>query len=173
MDRQGLFRDQRVELVEGLIYNFKKPQSSQHATGIRIAYLVLDKVFGAGFDVRSQLPLHLGPQSMPEPDLSVVPGEPDDYFDHHPTQALLVVEVSDASDLHDRRRKARLYARWNIQDYWIVLLRLDGLEVLREPVDGLYRTRRIFRRGETISPLARPEAALAVDDLLPGNAPTS
>jgi Uma2 family endonuclease len=109
------------------------------------------------------MPLALGPPSEPEPDIAVVAGEPDDYLDHHPSTAVLVVEVADSSQFHDRKRKAAVYARAELPNYWIVNLRFDRIEVLRDPADGLYRARRIYRRGETISPLARPEAALAVE----------
>jgi Uma2 family endonuclease len=61
----------------------------------------------------------------------------------------------------------------DIQDYWVVNLRLDVVEVLREPRKGIYQSRRIYRRGETISPVAKPEASVAVDDLLPRHAKAS
>src|SRR6478736_2139868 len=64
-------------------------------------------------------------------------------------------------------RIPRIYVRAGIADYWIMNLRLDAVEVLRDPQGGLYRTRLVFHRGETISPLARPEVSIAVDDLLP------
>jgi Uma2 family endonuclease len=84
-----------------------------------------------------------------------------------------VVEVADSSQLHDRKRKAKVYAAAGIQDYWITNLRLDAVEVFRDPQEGAYRSRRIYRRGEAISPAARPEASVAVDDLLPRHAPAS
>ncbi|MGH7490273.1 MAG: Uma2 family endonuclease, partial [bacterium] len=74
---------------------------------------------------------------------------------------------TDTSQYHDRKRKAKWYARVGIADYWIMNLRLDEVEVLRDPQGGLYRTRLVFHRGETISPLAKPEISIAVDDLLP------
>lgn len=157
--------DRRVELVNGVIYELS-PQSSQHARGIAKATRALLTAFGPGFHVRPQLPLALGPHSMPEPDLAMIAGEPDDATDH-PSTAALVVEVTETSQLHDRERKARDYARAGIPDYWILNLRLDAIEVLRNPQDGLYRSRLVFRRGETISPLARPEVAIPVADLLP------
>jgi Uma2 family endonuclease len=168
----GLFKDRRVELVEGALYDMAA-HLTLHATGIRLVARALDKIFTDGYDIRSQLPLTLGPLSEPEPDVAVVIGGPRDYRAHHPSTAVLVVEVADSSQFHDRKRKAALYARAELPDYWIVNLRLDLIEVFRDPADGLYRTRRIYRRGEKISPLARPEATLAVDDLLPDDVPAS
>ena len=41
------------------------------------------------------------------------------------------------------------------------------LEVYRDPTPDGYRTVQIRRAGETIAPLARPAATIAVADLLP------
>jgi Uma2 family endonuclease len=168
----GLFKDRRVELVDGVVYDMP-PQLSPHATGLQKALWALRAAFPSGWDIRSQLPLALGPKSMPEPDIAVVVGDPDDYLAQHPSEAVLVVEVADSSQFHDRKRKAKIYAGAAFPEYWIVNLRFDVVEVLRDPADGVYRTRKTYRRGETISPLARPDASIAVDDLLPRHAAAS
>lgn len=162
----GAFRDRRVELIDGVVYDMS-PQDSPHATGVTKAHRALTAAFPSGFVVRSQMPLALGRHSMPEPDLAVVPGEPDDYGTSHPTAAVLIVEVTDSSQHHDRSRKVQIYARAGVQDYWIANLVQDVLEVYREPVKGIYRQKLILHRGESISPLARPEVSVSVDDLLP------
>jgi len=173
MAELGFFQDQRVELVDGVVYEFMTPQLSPHATGVQKGLRALRAAFPADCDIRSQLPLILGLKSMPEPDLAVVVGEPDDYVHTHPSTAILIVEVADSSLLHDKKRKAEVYAAAGIADYWITNLRTDAVEVFRDPREGAYQTRRICRRGETISPLARPEASVAVDDLLPRHEPAS
>ncbi|HEX2644988.1 MAG TPA: Uma2 family endonuclease [Thermoanaerobaculia bacterium] len=156
----------RFELVEGVVYDMA-PQNSRHATAVRLLQKALDAVFGAGFDVRCQLPLALGADSEPEPDFAVVSGDPRDYRDSHPTRAVLAVEIADSSAFHDRVRKGRLYARSGIPEYWILNL-IDGvLEVYREPGEDSYRSRVILRPSETISPLARSQAAITVGDLIP------
>ena len=163
----GVFGDRRGELVDGVVYEMT-PQESPHASGIRRGRRALQAVFPPEeFDVDAQLPLALGDEDMPEPDLAVVPRDPMDYVNSHPTGALLVLEVTDTSQYHDRKRKVRTYAKAGIQDYWIVNIPRDVLEVHRDPVDGIYRTRQILRRSERIAPLARPESQIAVDDLLP------
>lgn len=162
----GIFGEDRVELVDGVIYDMT-PQNSPHMTGVRKVQKAFERVFQAGYDVRPQGPLALGAESMPEPDVAVVVGEPDDYSAAHPTTALLVVEVSDASELHDRNRKAALYARAGIPEYWILNLVRDHLEVYRDPVEDAYRTREIVGRGSAVAPVARPDCRIALEDLLP------
>ena len=166
MAEAGVFApDKRVELVDGIIYDMS-PQKNRHATGIAKGVQALMAAFSPGYHLRPQLPLVLGTYSMPEPDLAVVAGDPDDYEDH-PSEAVLIVEVTETSQYHDRKRKAKLYAETGLQESWILNLRLDGVEVFRNPKNGEYRTKRVFRRGQRISPLARPEVSIAVDDLLP------
>jgi Uma2 family endonuclease len=116
---QGFFHpEERLELVEGVIYEMT-PQSSFHATGVRAVHLALESVFAQGYDVRPQLPLAVGDDSEPEPDIAVVQGAWQDYSHSHPFTAVLVVEVADSSLLHDRKRKTRLYAQAGIPEYWI------------------------------------------------------
>ena len=114
-----------------------------------------------------QLPVAIDDYSEPEPDVAVVTGEIRDYRDAHPTSPLLVVEVSDDSLRHDRTVKQRLYARCGIPEYWILALPDARLEVYRDPAQDGYRTVTIHGAGDTVAPLARPEARIAVDDLLP------
>jgi Uma2 family endonuclease len=163
----------RVELIDGEVLAVT-PQGSAHATAVRLAEEALRAAFGAGFDVRVQMPLALDAASEPEPDVAVVRGSPRDYRDHHPATALLVVEVADTTLAHDRERKASLYARAGIAEYWIVNLLDRRLEVYRDPAprpearpDSGYREVRSHAASERISPQASPRTAFQVADLLP------
>ena len=167
-----MFDGQRVELIEGEIVDMS-PQMSPHAMAISLTLLELQKAFPDSY-VRMQLPLSFGSSSEPEPDLAVVTGKPRDYPTGHPQTALLVVEVSDSTLRYDRTRKASLYARAGIEDYWVLNLVKKCLEVMRGPVeDGDaefgwgYASITTLKSGDHVSPLAKPQAAIAVADLLP------
>ena len=157
---------QRVELVDGIIYEMS-PQKGPHATGILLVTEALRAAFPRGYQIRVQLPLILGDEAEPEPDLAVVPGDPRDYVQAHPATAVLIVEVSDSSSFHDRERKRALYARSGIPEYWILDVVADRLKVHRDPDAGSYRTGLVLEAGDTIAPLASPGATIAVADLLP------
>jgi len=172
MADMGLFEGQRVELIEGEIVDMA-PQKNPHVLGVSRASRALTKAFGDAFWVRSQAPLHMGAKSEPEPDLAVVPGPMESYKDH-PTAALLIVEVADTTLRFDRGQKASLYARAGIKDYWIINIQDECVEVLREPVADAraplgwrYKSVVTVRSPATIAPLAKPEAVIAVADLLP------
>src|SRR5437870_1177779 len=80
----GLFRDRRVQLIEGEILDMP-PLGNLHCISTECTARALRDVFGAGFWVRVQMPLDLGPLSDPEPDLAVVHGSPRDYASHPST----------------------------------------------------------------------------------------
>ena len=170
----GLFRDQRVELIEGTIVQMP-PQKNFHVIGIGLVEQAMQAAFGPRHWVRTQAPLHLGRRSAPESDIAVVPGGPRDYAAAgHPTTALLIVEVSDTTLAYDRGRKASLYARAKIADYWILDLVHRRLEVRRNPVPDVsqhygWRYQDVLLLGppDRIAPLAAPKKRVAVADLLP------
>lgn len=170
----GMFGRQRVELIEGAIIRLPA-QKNLHAISIDLTQDALRGAFGPGFWIRIQLPLHLGPRSAPEPDLAVVLGRSRDYLKtDHPQTALLIAEISDTSLAYDRFRKASLYARAGIADYWIVDLIDRRLEVRRSPVADPamrygfgYADESVLTESDFVSPLAAPAARIAVGDLLP------
>jgi Uma2 family endonuclease len=168
----GFFDGQRVELLEGRIFVLDS-QSPAHVFSLQRAASLLRGVIGPAFLVRRRGPLDLGQTSEPEPDVCVVTGQGEDYAQAHPTRAVLIVEVSDTRVSYDRRRKGRLYARAGVGDYWIVNLVRRRLEVYRAPVpdptqrDGhRYSSRTDLTPPGTITPLALPQTAIAVADLL-------
>lgn len=174
MAEAGIFAPgERVELIEGEIVAMT-PQKSPHAAAGSLVEEALRVAFGPGFHVRSQRPLDLGPESEPEPDAAVVRGRPRDYVSAHPVTAVLVVEISDTTLAYDRGRKAALYAKAGIPEYWIVNLVDRILEVHRDPrpLSGKpsecgYRSMRQFEPSKTVTPLESPSAVILVTDLLP------
>ena len=174
MAEAGVFAPgERVELIEGEIIAVT-PQKSPHAAAVRLVQGALRGVFGGGFDVRPQLPLGLGPDSEPEPEIAVVRGTPRDYVQEHPTTAILLVEVADATLEFDRGRKASLYARAGIPEYWVVNLPDRTLEVHRDPgplpdrPSGYgYRSIRRIGPAESVAPASAPTAQVHVVDLCP------
>ena len=165
----GWFLDQRAELVEGEILELPALKNA-HAVSLKLTEDALDRAFGNGFWVRSQLPLALNDLSEPLPDLAVVPGKPRDYSEH-PSTAQLVVEISDSTLSYDRRQKQSLYAMSGLPEYWIVNLVDRQVEVYRTPtVDSAwpygwhYADRAVF---DSSSQVAIANVAIEVVDLLP------
>lgn len=173
MAEVGIFNGRRVELIEGDVIEMS-PQDPAHASVVGLVDYALKRIFRTGFVVRVQLPLSLGLDSDPEPDIAVVRGDLRDHLRKHPEHALLVIEVAGTSLEFDRTRKAGLYAGAGVEDYWIVNLVDACVEVYRKPrrdpqpprESGFGEVTRLAS-GQSISPLALPEASIPVVDLLP------
>ncbi len=151
------------------------PQSEPHVAGASRALWALSRAFGPGYFVRPPAPLRQGPRSKPEPDVAVVPGTAEDYLvTGTPSTAFLVVEISDTTLWHDRNRKASLYAKYDIRDYWIVNLVNRQIEIHRDPITDTthkygfrYNSKTILKPPAEISPLAKPNVKIPVLDFLP------
>jgi Uma2 family endonuclease len=165
--------EDRVELLDGLLVA-REQEGARHATVVALVRAVLEKAFGRSYHVREEKPIALDEQSEPEPDIVVVPGQPRDYVDAHPSRPVLVVEVAESSLALDRLRKGGLYARAGITDYWVVNLLDEVVEVYREPVrapsgrgEWKYDSVHRLRRHAVVTPLAVPRARIRVASLLP------
>ena len=171
---QGVFEPgDRVELIDGLLL-VAEPQSSPHYTAIQLVERALSRAFGEEWTVRTQAPIALDDASEPEPDVAVVARDPDAYRDAHPSQPVLIVEISESSYRIDRDHKASLYARARVRDYWIVDVVGGSVEIHREPAESSeapygwqYRSVTILRPPATVAPLVAPPSTIAVAALLP------
>ena len=167
MSEVGLFApDARLELLDGEIIDMS-PQGPLHVTATQLVAEALRQRLPAGYLVRVQAPIALDDRSEPEPDLCVVPGVPRDYAKSHPTQALLVIEVSDSTLEYDRTAKAAAYARNGIPEYWILNVRGRVLEVLTRPGPGGYASKAVVPEQGRIRSEALPTLTLEVAELLP------
>jgi Uma2 family endonuclease len=170
----GVFQPgEPIELIGGELL-VAEPQGPPHYTAIRKVGRSLERAFGPGWEIRTQGPMGLGEESEPEPDVAVVPGEPEDYGSAHPSGAALIVEVSESSLVFDRNHKGSVYARAGIPDYWIVNLVEGVLEVYRDPAPDAaapfgarYGRREVLDFSGQVSPLAAPHASIHVRGLFP------
>ncbi len=159
---------ERAELIEGVIYT-KMGQNDPHRFSVHYTARALRAAFGSDFDLMMQSPLRLGESSRPEPDIFIFRGSLEDYEARRSSadqDAVLVIEVSDSTLAEDRGRKARLYAKHGIQEYWIVNLRDRTLEVRGGPRPDSedYFETRVYREGESVPANGKP---VSISDLLP------
>jgi Uma2 family endonuclease len=140
MAEAGLFaEDERVELVDGEVIDVP-PMGHAHAGVLDyLAKMIMSSV-GARAIVRQQLPLRLGEDSEPLPDIAVARLRDDLYMRAHPagTETLLVIEISSTTLHFDRTFKVPMYARHGVPEVWVV--DVGGLHVhrYRSPMDNQY-----------------------------------
>lgn len=165
----GVFEGWKIELVRGILFDMPL-KSAQHAGSVSKLLRELREVSsGKGLSVRPQAPLAVSEDSLPDPDIAVVPDDPegDFYSAAHPTTAALVIEVADLTLQFDREVKEEIYARAGIPEYWIVNLVARHLEIYRQPSGDRYSSLATLSLSDEISPLFAPEASIQVARLLP------
>jgi Uma2 family endonuclease len=122
--------------------------------------------------VRVQHPMEAAPgdreRSLPEPDVAVLRERKNEYVSRHPRgdEMLLAIEVSDTTAAFDRSRKATLYARAGVPEYWVLDLNARMLVVHREP-DGTQYRQTFLHAPEEAVPLPGRSETIRVADILP------
>lgn len=162
-----LTSNNHVELLDGQIVEMA-PQDPPHASTTDEGSDYLKGLFAGRAKVRTQLPITISSSSEPEPDIAVVRIDPNRYRNRHPSpeDIFLIIEIADSTLSYDRNRKAKIYAKAGISEYWIVNLNQQQVIVLRDPLGEDYQTERILEATETIAPLAFPEIAIKLQNML-------
>ncbi|HEX8463508.1 MAG TPA: Uma2 family endonuclease, partial [Abditibacterium sp.] len=130
----GVFTpNDRYELLFGDLVK-KMGMNEPHAGVLLLLDAMLRTIFGVGYFIRAQLPFIADDESEPEPDFAVITGTLRDAFAGHPSQAILIVEVSDATLSYDLGAKSSLYAQAGVEDYWVVDIPHRLVHVHRRPI---------------------------------------
>jgi Uma2 family endonuclease len=130
----------RTELIRGVVIE-KMSKSPLHSRIASALYDLIRPQVRPDFWLRKEEPLTLH-DSEPEPDLSLVRGEPSAFITQHPSTAALIVEIAVTSAAEDRSL-ATLYAEAGVDEYWIVLPVERRVEIPRRPEAGFYLERTI------------------------------
>jgi Uma2 family endonuclease len=168
MGRAGvLHEDDRVELIGGEII-VMSPIGDVHAACVNGLTSWFVPKLGERAIVSVQNPIWLSDSDMPQPDLALLRPREDRYASGapRPEDVFVVMEVSDTSLRHDRRKLVR-YAAAGIPESWLFNLRSGRTEVHRDPAGGQYREVRIYDRDASISPLAFPDLVLPLAAVIP------
>jgi Uma2 family endonuclease len=150
--------DPRVELLDGQIVEMK-PGKPEHIFRVKDIYDRLVPQMSKAM-VLNQSSIELPSDGCPQPDIALLrPETPRDRL-ARPEDVLLLIEVSDSTLEKDRNAKLALYARDSINEYWIVNLQDDQLEVYRDPQRERYATSFTVKAGSSQVCLAFPEDAI-------------
>lgn len=141
----------RVELINGEIVTMMPIGPWHSASSTRLNYRLQRLYDGRGM-VTMGNPVGLGDDSEPQPDVTVLRWRDDFYATAHPEakDVLLLIEVADSSREFDLGTKQELYAAQGVEEFWVVDRKLECVHVFRHPLEGVYRERRDYARGEEI-----------------------
>ena len=168
MGAAGIFsEDDHVELIEGEILK-KSPIGSRHVASVNRLHMQISSLLRDRAIVSVHNPIVLNDFSEPQPDIALVKSRTDFYAQALPTAAdvLLIIEVADTSIDYDRDIKLPAYARSGVPEVWLADIPAETVTAYTEPANGVYRTVRSYRRGDSIAPRQFPDLSIAVVSIL-------
>lgn len=168
MVETGVLRpDARIELLDGKIIDMSPigPFHGDVTTYLTEVFAIASK---GRWRTRVQNPVRLDEHSEPQPDLVLARPNPEAYRKRHPQpdEIYLLVEVADASLNTDHEEKLPAYGRAGVTEVWIVNLNESTVEVYREPNFTGYGSKTVLRAGAQAQPLAFPDVAVDLAELL-------
>ena len=151
LDKAGFFEDKHVELIEGEIFEMSALFLGHGRTAAQLttALSLATETFGAGLETLTPTSAHLDDINLPEADILVAASIGADGLATREMVRILI-EVSASSLRHDLGRKARMYARTGVPEYWVA--DVNGRKIIRmhAPEGEAYTQRAEFAFGEPV-----------------------
>ena len=163
----GVLDYERLELIDGDLIN-RMGKNRPHTNTLVAVLGWLIRIFGEKF-VNPETSIDVAPKenstNEPEPDLIVLT-RPSRTFDVNPKpeEIRLAIEVANTTISFDLTKKADLYARAGISDYWVFDTVARRLIVHRDPREGKYRLVEVYNEHESVAPLAAPGSPFPVGE---------
>ncbi len=153
LDDAGAFNAYgRTELIEGeVVY-----MNSQHRPHARVQTRLLISLAGElakrvdGLEALVEGSVSMPPYNVPEPDIAVT-SEPEGEGLIPLASLALVIEVADTTLRNDLGRKAKIYAREGVPEYWVVDVNGQSIHQLWSPTGEEYGQRREVPFGDVIT----------------------
>jgi Uma2 family endonuclease len=159
----GAFQNHaRTELIEGEIWVVNSVHRWHARVVVILARLLAEAIERAELDleVLSAGSVSMSDDSVPEPDLSVITPEQEDADTIGLAELKLAIEISDSTAEFDLGRKAKLYARHGVPEYWVI--HRDAGEIVQhwEPSLEGYREKHTIPFGARIDAVTISDLAI-------------
>jgi Uma2 family endonuclease len=162
-----LHEDDPVELLHGVLTVVSAKSPAHETVKMRLNRWLTVGTATSGCEVRVEGCLIVPDRtSLPEPDLMVTGPHNDPR--HHPTTALLVIEVAVSSLRTDTRIKPPLYAAAGVPELWVVEPDARRVRLFGDPRDGGYATESKAGPVGMVRPRAVEIAPLDLAELFAG-----
>lgn len=152
LDRNGAFADYaKTELIEGEIV-FMNAQHRPHARVKSELYFLIAQVLrstGSQLTALVEASFEAPPHNVPEPDI-VITSEARGEGLVPLASVKLIVEVADTTLRNDLDRKAALYARLGVPEYWVADVNGRIIHQMWAPAGEAYAERREVAIGEAV-----------------------
>ena len=160
----GFFSEKdRIELIGGELVPMS-PKGNRHELVRDELQDFLIRRLPTGVKLSSEIGWRPDAHNYLEPDIMLYPKG---FFGNSvlPTQALLVIEVSDSSLRYDLDPKAKIYAGLGVREYWVVDANTLQTRVHREPAGESYGKASDHQKDETLIPALLPALAVSLGAL--------
>lgn len=153
----------RFELLDGEIFNM--PEEGELHVWIKnmVSHAIYDRV-SKRYSIMTDSTLRLSEDSAPDPDVYVV-ADAEPLAPIKPEQVRLAIEVADSSIGLDLGRKAALYAKHGIDEYWVIDLQGARTHVLRMPEDQSYRLVAVVGFSDPLEATSIPGLVMLISSL--------
>ena len=142
----------RTELIDGEIWVVTSVHR-WHARALGILNLELTRAIeaaGLQLEVLIAGSVSMSDDSVPEPDLSVIAPLHSEAETIELEELKIAIEISDSSAAFDLDRKAKLYARHAVPEYWVVHRERRAVIQMWSASESGYAERREARLGEPL-----------------------
>jgi Uma2 family endonuclease len=158
-DSGAFDRHARTELIEGEIWvvNSVHRWHARMLGQIHVALTQAIEAAGLPLEVLIAGSVSMSDDSVPEPDLSVIATIDDDADTIARDELRIAVEISDSTADFDLGRKARLYGRHGVPEYWVVHRERRALIQMWSPTEDGYAGRREVKFGGAVKAVTIPD----------------
>lgn len=166
LDRSGAFEGLRTELIEGEIIVLS-PQYRRHAfVNAELAYRLRRalEAIESDFYVMMGGSVDMSENDMPQPDTSLT-REPHGEGAMPLASVGLIVEVSATTLKFDLERKAPLYAKHGVPEYWVVDVQKGVIHRMWLPKSGAYTHKDHTKFGEPLAAATIVGLSITTDGL--------
>jgi Uma2 family endonuclease len=167
LDENGAF-DQfsKTELIEGVIYAMQGQHRPHAYAKSELAFRLREQLrkIGSRLYPIVEGSVEMGRHSVPEPDISIT-AAPDGEGYMPLSSIALAVEVADSSAAFDLGKKALVYARHGVPEYWVLDIPARAVHQLTGPGAEGYRERKTVPLGGSIASATIQNLVVETDGL--------
>ena len=152
-----------VELIEGVLVKL----AAKNIKHERVRTLLADwltRRLSEDFLVAQEPGTRFSDETYLEPDL-VIFRRSLPFEDLRGDTSDLVIEVTDSTKRHDYQTKVRLYAKYGVQEYWIVNVKEEVTVVHRSPAGEGFEEVETHPFAATLNPLFASELSVSIADI--------
>lgn len=157
-----LGEEERFELLEGDIVLMQAKNFAHERIKLALNRL-LSRALPDNLQLGVETTLYLSDRTFLEPDLTVFPMMNTEHV--RGTDVLLAIEVAHTTLRYDLGRKAALYARYGVQELWVIDAQELKTHVHREPVEGHWSSVVVLEDRSVLTHPAAPGFSVVLADL--------